>query len=392
MRLLSLALVLLVSVPAMAARFSICDYGAAADDQTDDTLAIRRAFDACEEAGGGTVFVPAGTYIISRQKQESPILELPSNLLLNGEGPASILKFDPRVNETNFWRMLGASGKDCRNVVIRNLHLDGSNTHPAYVPGETPEQNHGIFFFRKEGIVENVIIHDCLIENFSGDCIALAYGCRNMTIRNVTLRNFVRQGIQMGGGNGARDYLVTGCQDLEHTVRPGGSTIHVEHARGLKNVVIVANRCRKSILAGGVDGLIIKDNVIEGRFVGNNDSNIIFQGNIVRGVPTEKPQSLVQLGYADGLILKDNVIIGAGPDDPGIYIWGTSRYNPAPSRDVLVAGNLVRVSGRGIFLNGVQTARVTRNVIQSEDASQRLVLKRTTDVQTDVPEQLNNGK
>lgn len=42
--------------------FSISDFGAVADGKTDNAPAIRKAIKACEEAGGGTVRVPAGTY------------------------------------------------------------------------------------------------------------------------------------------------------------------------------------------------------------------------------------------------------------------------------------------------------------------------------------------
>jgi hypothetical protein len=375
------ALLLVTGEAAQAARFHIGDYGATADDQTDDTLAIRRALKACEAAGGGTVYVPAGTYIISRQASETPILELPSNTTLCGDGAASVLKFDPQVNQANFWRMLGAGLAGCRHVTIRDLHLDGSNTFPGYEPGKTPEHNHGIFLHCKDGVIENLCVRDCLVENFSGDCIALSVGCRNVTIRDVSLRNFARQGIQMGGGNGAAGYLVTGCQDLAGDVKPGGSTIHVEHARGLKDVIITANRCRHSILAGGVDGLIIQGNTIAGRLVGNGNSNAVVQGNTVRG--GEAAGFVVQLGYADGLVLKDNVVTGGHEEAGGVYVWGASRYNPEPSRDVLIAGNLIRVGGPGVRLNGVEGGQVWGNLIESGDPGQRLILQRTQAVETD---------
>src|SRR4051812_18801152 len=88
-----------------AADFDITKYGATPDDATDDTLAISRALSACREAGGGTVTVPAGTFIVSRQKSESPILEIPSNTTLRGYGDPSVLKFAEAVNGTNFWRL-----------------------------------------------------------------------------------------------------------------------------------------------------------------------------------------------------------------------------------------------------------------------------------------------
>ncbi|MBM3892311.1 MAG: hypothetical protein FJ388_24615, partial [Verrucomicrobia bacterium] len=73
---------------AWSADFDIQRFGATANDASDDTLAIRAAFEACEKAGGGRVIVSVGTYIVSRQKNESPILEVPSNTILQGEGTA----------------------------------------------------------------------------------------------------------------------------------------------------------------------------------------------------------------------------------------------------------------------------------------------------------------
>jgi len=45
--------------------FDVRDYGALINGTTDDTAAIKAAIDAAEAAGGGTVFLPKGTYLIS---------------------------------------------------------------------------------------------------------------------------------------------------------------------------------------------------------------------------------------------------------------------------------------------------------------------------------------
>lgn len=44
--------------------YNIIDFGAAADGVTNSTAAVQKAIDACKKAGGGTVFVPAGKYVI----------------------------------------------------------------------------------------------------------------------------------------------------------------------------------------------------------------------------------------------------------------------------------------------------------------------------------------
>jgi hypothetical protein len=376
---------LLLAPGALAgAVFSIVDYGATPNDDVDDTVAVAKALAACGAAGGGTVFVPAGEFLITRQGAESPILAVPSNTTLAGEGAASTLRYPRRASESNFWRMLGNGPEGAKNIVIRDLHLDGGNTHTAYGKG-VPEHNHGIFFYAKEAGVENVLVERMLIENFSGDCIAMGQGCRNMTIRDVAMRNFLRQGIQMAGGNGARDYLVTGCHDLEHTIDPGGSTIHVEHARGLQNVQIIANRCRNSILAGGVDGMVIRDNAVAGRIEGNGNTNLVVAGNIVRGKP-DSTRALMQFGYADGLIVRDNIVRGAKDTaQVGLYVWGTSKYNPEPSRNVSVSGNLIAAGAEGISLNGVRGATVGGNRIEVPEGMMTVKLSRAVDATVDSP-------
>src|SRR5205823_3209319 len=43
--------------------FNVLDYGAIADGRSINTNAIRKAINACAAAGGGRVWLPAGTYL-----------------------------------------------------------------------------------------------------------------------------------------------------------------------------------------------------------------------------------------------------------------------------------------------------------------------------------------
>ena len=387
--LLAVAFLLAIASPTPAADFNVREFGAKGDGETDDTAAILKALEACGKAGGGAVVVPAGTYQIARQGAEWPILPIPSDTTVRGDGPASVLRFDTEVNQSNFWRMFGAPAGGCRNVTVRDLRLDGSNTHMKYDKGKTPEHNCGLYFSTPGAVVENLTLRDLLIENFSGDCVAIGHGCRNVVVRDLRLRNFIRQGVQLAGGSGARDYLVTGVQDLEHTVVPGGSTIHVEHARGLKNVTITGNHCRWSILAGGVDGLVVVDNVIEGRLVGNGNTNMRVQGNLLRGT-LGRPGAVIQLGFADGLIVRDNTVVAAA-GQTGMYVWGMSNYQRQPSREVMISGNLIRPAEAGgpieagVVLNGVEGAVVQDNRITGCPPEARVKVSRATDVTRDSP-------
>ena len=64
--------------------FNINEYGAVADGTTLNTEAFKAAIDACNQAGGGKVLVPEGTYLTG------PI-HLKSNVNLHLEGDAEVL-------------------------------------------------------------------------------------------------------------------------------------------------------------------------------------------------------------------------------------------------------------------------------------------------------------
>lgn len=64
--------------------FSVADFGARGDGKTPDTGALQAAIDACARQGGGTVSLPAGTYL-------SGTLELKSHIVLRLE-PGAVLR------------------------------------------------------------------------------------------------------------------------------------------------------------------------------------------------------------------------------------------------------------------------------------------------------------
>ena len=70
-------------------KFSIADFGAKADGKTKATVAIAKALDAAEQAGGGTVQFPAGTYLTGAIKLRSKV-----GILLD-EGATILFSTDP---------------------------------------------------------------------------------------------------------------------------------------------------------------------------------------------------------------------------------------------------------------------------------------------------------
>src|SRR4051794_18639134 len=68
---------------AQPAQFNVKSFGATGDGPTLDTKAINSAVDACSAAGGGTVVLPAGTYL-------SGTVRLKDNVTLWLQGGATL--------------------------------------------------------------------------------------------------------------------------------------------------------------------------------------------------------------------------------------------------------------------------------------------------------------
>ncbi|MCU1439276.1 MAG: hypothetical protein JWP85_273 [Rhodoglobus sp.] len=66
--------------------FNVRDFGAVGDGTADDTAAIQQAIDAAQAIGGGTVYLPSGTF-----KTTSTLLITGNNMSFQGEGASSIL-------------------------------------------------------------------------------------------------------------------------------------------------------------------------------------------------------------------------------------------------------------------------------------------------------------
>ena len=126
-------------------KFSIKDYGAVADGKTLNTSAFAKTIDACEKAGGGTVIIPAGTWLTG------PI-EMKSNVNLHVEKGALVL-FTPDRNQypiirasknsNSFVVQSPISGNDLQNIAITGEGIfdgSGESWRPVKKSKVTPAQ------------------------------------------------------------------------------------------------------------------------------------------------------------------------------------------------------------------------------------------------------------
>ena len=149
--------------------FNVKDYGAKGDGKTIDSPAINKAIDAAEHAGGGTVFLPAGTYASYSVRLQSNItLFLDAGATLLAAYPTETDGFDViEPNATDMFQDFGHShwknsliwGIGLENVTICGQGLIAGN-------GLTREESH--------------------IKGVGNKVIALKL-CRNVTLKDVRM-------------------------------------------------------------------------------------------------------------------------------------------------------------------------------------------------------------
>ena len=144
--------------------FNVKQYGATGNGTTDDTAAIQAAIDAVP-ASGGTVFFPAGTYIVAPKKTVGIVIK--SNLRLAGAGAASLLKIKDHLGD---WQRL-LSPRELtgyvENVMVEALAFDANiQNNPESLVNEKKVQTYQTFIHITSG--RNLTVRHCRFAPYSG--------------------------------------------------------------------------------------------------------------------------------------------------------------------------------------------------------------------------------
>jgi polygalacturonase len=183
--------------------FNVRDYGAVGDGKNLDSPAIDKAIEAAASQGGGTVRVPAGTYL-------SGSIHLKSNIHLVIDAGATLLGAPQSLNaydETEPYNLGGY--QDGGHCYFHNSLIWGENLTNVFITGHGMINGGGLV--RSDGILDRMCgFHDWQHPKtnnlppvrLGNKAIALKL-CRNVLIRDVTIFH---------GGHFA--ILVTGCDNL----------------------------------------------------------------------------------------------------------------------------------------------------------------------------------
>src|ERR1041385_5644058 len=209
---------------ARASTFDVRAFGATGDGTNKDTAAFQQSLDACASAKGGTVFVPAGNYLIGS-------LQLKSNTTLRFAKGATLLG-SPDLND---YPVIDVRWEG-RWVKGHRALLSASNaTHVAVIgPGRirgNPDLV-GRQMPRRPVLIEVISCSDVRLEDFSTEhrnmwSIHPTY-CDHVVARRLTIRS--------SGGNG--DGIdIDSCKHvrIEHCdISTGDDCIAIKSGRGME--------------------------------------------------------------------------------------------------------------------------------------------------------------
>jgi len=174
----------------LAAVFNVKQYGAVGDGKNLDSKAINKAIDAAANAGGGTVFIPAGNYL-------SGSIHLKSNISLYLDQGATIIAAE--VNAENSYDDeepgINTTYQDYGHSHFHNSLIWGENLHDVSILGQGTIWGKGLYHDYVKGkqtankaiallLCRNVNISDITIKH-GGWFGILATGVDNLTINNI---------------------------------------------------------------------------------------------------------------------------------------------------------------------------------------------------------------
>jgi len=309
-------------------QINVKEYGAVGDGLTDDVVALQNSINAVNAAGGGTIYFPYGTYLISTQ------LNLCSNLQLESNSGAVIKLKDNSVGSLTNGAMLYATSKT--DIQIIGITLDGNKSNNDI------NDNYG------DGIrlsnVQRAIIHRCYIYNVPRDGISIAE--------------------QIAGANShinISENLVTGSGSVSQTT--GGEGILVVEGKyiSVSNNICWSNKLR------GIDIETLTATITYWSLVGNicyyNESGITVNGatsgNVVGNSCNENTIygiSLASSAPTNGYItISGNNVVGAAVTDYGI---SSAKYGR-----ITISGNNVSSCDYNIYLSDAFLATLSSNTL-----------------------------
>ena len=285
--------------------YNIRDFGAKGNGETLDTAALQNAIDTCTADGGGTVLVPAGTFVIGTVELKSNVtlhIAASGKLLGSGDGKqyhavdAIPLEGDHTLGDGNWALLFAVNAKNltiegpgtidgqgaqfhsavrgtpppsglggnkrpyhvlvyrCENFTVRNISMLDCAYHSirviqsqrvhmdgVYIHNRVNGNNDGFHFISAEYLT----VSNCIVKS-QDDACALFGSCKHVAITNSFFST--RWSVFRFGGGTAEDITVSNC--LLHEVYGCPIKLHADMGARFENI------CFSDIVLQNVTGPI----------------------------------------------------------------------------------------------------------------------------------------
>jgi len=189
----AIAVCLCLCLPLLGATFNVRDFGAVGDGRTVDTVAIQKALDACQPAGG-TVELPPGTYLSQPLKLHSKtVLQVDAGAILQaGTNQADFMKTPGdwlKARGTDFVPLV--SGRDLTEVTLTGAGVIDGGGAAWWGAAEQARQVRPGYTLPRPNLIalercKNVRVENLTLRN-SPKFHLLPADCEDLVISNVTI-------------------------------------------------------------------------------------------------------------------------------------------------------------------------------------------------------------
>ncbi|MGD0016619.1 MAG: glycosyl hydrolase family 28 protein [Verrucomicrobiia bacterium] len=246
---------ILPSIP--ATNFNVTTYGAVGDGFSNNTAAIQATINAAGAAGGGTVEIPAGTYL-------SGPLTLTNNINLQIDSGAT-LKMLPLATFTNYPAQNQAYGnliyaKNASDVEISGSGtIDGQGAAWWTAPSSVFSSRPYMVFFN--GGCHRVLMQNITLQNPPKMHIVFKGSDDNITIQGITINTTADDAANTDG----IDLVGTSCLVQNCVINSGDDNIAIGSSGGVSTDILITN-CAFGVghgvsigsnISGGVSNLTV---------------------------------------------------------------------------------------------------------------------------------------
>lgn len=361
----------LSSTTANARSFTPITASCAGDGVTDDRVALQNLINAVATQGGGEIFIPSGTYSLSKNPSGYFNLLLSGNVTLTGAG-REVTRLIQASGTISSVRLIYTTGS---NIGIKNLTLDGNKSNMS-----VDEHRAGVFSNETYGLaVSNVIA-----KNFTGDGIQLYNNVEDVYIENCLFELNDRDGISFTAPTAGR--IVNNVTVIGNTFRnnaaqhidsePGG-TISANSGGLSSNIHIIGNKIgagptdrtqEYAITVAAAKAWTIESNEINGTVELVFSENITIANNVIDNWTS----SSTVFCYYDNkdVSICNNIIRFRNPSSDNQSGLHVVAVNPSyQTTGLTFCGNVVDCSGShhstfGAQIRGANDVIISNNVFR----------------------------